>query len=120
MTTLTLTITDAMGRTLGVLNLNDWDLRNALVRSRLLSAIEDIVTHAEESEQPQAAPQDFLERALQLSGLATPGPRWDEAPLIGQALLTRSQVTVSTACKREEWCCRQLGHDGECSPSFSS
>ena len=25
---------------------------------------------------------------------------------------------TSTACLRQDWCCRQVGHDGTCEPKF--
>lgn len=77
------------GRTLGVLQLDLFDLRRHEMRAALLAAIEDII-------------DDDL----------TPEPSEPEiTPPSDPAVFARS---FSSACQREPHCTKQVGHPGKC------
>lgn len=48
---------------------------------------------------------DVLNLYVQRGQIVQMGLVWVEAP-------------ASSACKRTEWCVRQIGHEGDCSPTF--
>jgi len=101
-----LVIRNSKGQEVGVLNLDAFDLRRADVRGRLIGAIEDIIdndySYGPEAEAcPHGTPSGIGCRACFEAEHAP-----DEAQ------------PESSACRKQPYCCRQLGHDGECSPGF--